>query len=266
MSRDELIERLGRMVGRGKITTAEAGRILRLFDEGRLRDVDLALESALSAPATVTAALAAEAARASVAGRVLLRRISLDGRRRLTIRLMEEFDENVFDIVRSFTRGQSGVRSLHSALLREVTNDLLREATLGAGRDLLPSEIAVLRARIDRQAAFLQRFMDEVAFRDIAGRPFSEKYILQRISQYKGEGLGAFYDFSEREFSDDYVFDYIPVDDGGTCSPCHQAGQGSPYLRGQGPIPGVVCVARGKCRCRREPRYAPEEARALRGG
>lgn len=253
------------MVRRDKITMQEAGMILRLFDEGKLKDRDLALALELSAAALLTPTLAREAARNSIAGRVLLERISYDGRRKLTIRLLDEFNDNVFGAVRSFTSGKSGAAALHEALLKEITDDILREATLGAGRELLPSEIRVLRPRIDEQAAYLQRFMDEVAFKKAAGNPMSEKAINARAKMYKGPGRQAFYEYGEAGFGPDYVFDYISMDDGGVCKPCLDAEAESPYLAGQGIFPTQVCLGRGKCRCVREPRFAPDEARRLRG-
>lgn len=94
MTREELISRLERMVrdyertkGRSGVSVDEAGMILKLFDEGKLDEKDLALAFAFSGAPALSVALASEAARNSIAGRVLVRRISYDGRRQLTIRL-----------------------------------------------------------------------------------------------------------------------------------------------------------------------------------
>lgn len=256
------------MVRAGKLTLEEAGKILRKFDDGKLDIRDLALAAALSLPLSITTEATIDAVSESVAGSVLIQRFSRDGRRELSIRTLEEFDDNVFRAARSFMRGQIPVFTLHANFLDEVVNDLYREATLGLGRELLPSELARLRRTIVEQSAYLQRFMDEVAFRNIIGNPYSEKYILARIKQYKGEGITQFYRFAETslESRNDTIIRYISVDDGGTCHKCIAAQNGGPYLPGRGPMPGSdTCLGRGHCRCRREPETNPAEARRLRG-
>lgn len=60
-----------------------------------------------------------------------------------------------------------------------------------------------------------------------------------------------------------YVYDYIALDDNAVCSPCMDAEANSPYIGGQGPMPGQVCLGGGNCRCYRIGRYAPEVAARL---
>ncbi len=54
-----------------------------------------------------------------------------------------------------------------------------------------------------------------------------------------------------------WVVDYISRDDVRTCTNCLEAQRQGPYLPGQGPMPGAVCLGRHRCRCRREYRYDP---------
>ena len=116
MTRDELIERLILLEQRGKLTEEEVLQIIRLFDAGKLKATDLALALSLSAPGAITSALALEAARNSIAGRVLVERISRSGKRKLTIRVVDEYTDRVFGIVNDYTKRFS-VRNMHRKLL-----------------------------------------------------------------------------------------------------------------------------------------------------
>lgn len=139
---------------------------------------------------------------------------------------------------------------------------------LGAGRGLTASELAVVDARVRAQLAYLSRFADEVALRrldEVPLAPLSEEAVGARLSLYGGEARASFYAARERDAAGGYVVDYVAADDGGTCSPCLRAMINSPYLPDDvdTPYPGRVCRGRGRCRCRRELRYAPDEHRAL---
>lgn len=267
MKREELVDRLIRLIDRDKITQEEAASILKLFDAGKLKSKDLALVMSLSVPTAITAARALDLARSSIAGRVLVERISRDGLRKLTIRVVDEYTDEAFKIVRSFSNNAFSVRRMHELLLKEIEADMLRQATLGVRRELLPSEIRQIRDRLLTQSAYLQRFMDEVAALRLAGREMSEKQILQRARRYAGQSLGVFWQFSEKEYNlgdkTETVHDYIAVDDEWTCQPCIDSQSRGPYLPEEGPMPGIICLGAERCRCERVPRHDPEKAREL---
>lgn len=131
-----------------------------------------------------------------------------------------------------------------------------------------------LAEQMTLQAAYLQRFADQMAGRLAAARaglpsftPPSLGQITERAAQYGGIGRALFFQAFEQHRQVDtgagWVIQYIARDDANTCSPCHNA-QGY-YLPGQGPYPGQICLGRHHCRCRRVTVYDPARYASLTG-
>jgi hypothetical protein len=128
---------------------------------------------------------------------------------------------------------------------------LIAQATAAKGRALLPSEL------LDIERDTIRTQMDYFAgFREDLGRnEHTRDYISARSKLYAGAGRALWYRIAEADAADGWVVDYISVDDSGTCSPCINAEANGPYLFGEGPYPGEVCLGRGRCRCQRQPRF-----------
>lgn len=92
----------------------------------------------------------------------------------------------------------------------------------------------------------------------------TEKQMIERAKLYAGIPRAVFWMYAEEsEGGYGWVSQYIDKDDDRTCEKCEKA-RGF-YLPGTGPMPGVVCLARGKCRCRRVMVYNLAEWERLRG-
>lgn len=274
MSRDEFIRRLASLVRGGQLTEAQAVELLMMFDRGLIDADQLALPNRESS-ALVTADVSLALLAWLLARRYGASRLALVGQTPAQALatghwVIEDFGARVRRLAPRLAAGD--VRGWHREMRDAIRDNLVVQAQLGGRRFLNAAEREALAGVANRQLAFLQRFADEAAARNLlagtpAGkglRPFSEAYIIARSELYAGEGYAQFFTYSESTLGDGYVIDYQAVDDKGTCSPCHRAELAGPYLPGQGPMPGRVCLGRGRCRCVRVPRRAPDEARVLR--
>lgn len=149
---------------------------------------------------------------------------------------------------------------------------LLAQAVLGAGGIPGTLQKARLEAKLRREAAFLRRFALAVML-GMAGAngprtPSDSDRVSNRSNLYSGVPRGEFYTAMEERLASltneevGWLVEYIPKDDDSTCEPCHAAA--GYYLPNQGPKPGEVCQGRGRCRCRRVPRFLPEIFAKLR--
>lgn len=132
-----------------------------------------------------------------------------------------------------------------------VSGYLIAQATAAKGRALLPSELLEIerdqiRAQVDYLAGFLQ---------DLKQQEYTRDYVAARAKLYAGAGRALWYRIAEADDPRGWVVDYESVDDAGTCSPCINAEMNGPYLFGERPFPGEVCLGRGRCRCRRQSRF-----------
>lgn len=139
-----------------------------------------------------------------------------------------------------------------------VAGHVIAQAVLG-GRGALRRPDAVA-ATLREQGGFLLGFADELALKRSRGETVTADAVTARADLYGGAGRKTFYQELEAYQAalgplPGWVHEYIPKDDAATCLPCHAA-KGF-YLIGQGPWPGDVCDGRGRCRCRRVPRYLP---------
>ena len=147
-------------------------------------------------------------------------------------------------------------------------------AQAGNGARGLPADLRAMIAAVEaEQAAYLSRFVDQIAIRQIAGSlpatwpprsdsalsAYGAEYLVNRMAQYGARGRAIFqaaeqYDGESTGYG--WIVRYIARDDDRTCGPCSEA-QGY-YLPGTGPYPGEICLGRHRCRCRRRPVFAPD--------
>lgn len=127
----------------------------------------------------------------------------------------------------------------------------------GTLRDQYPRLAERLIDAAQEQAGFLARFADEVAVSALLGRPLSPEAVAARSALYGGAGRAEFYRGKEIGQTGGWVIEYHARDDRHTCTPCLEAEEASPFLPGEGVFPGAVCRGRGRCRCRRVPRFDP---------
>jgi len=226
------------------------------------------------------------------------RTVPVDQRRRFVVSVMEDFDGDVFEDARAVIDGGMDAETWHERMLGRVRRDLLQQARLGKGRPLTPEELDDLQDVMDDQAERLKRFADEIATRnqlaenaeaaarrqlreegedvteeaveelveEFRARKMTTDQVAARSRMYKGSSYEQFWRKSEEQIDDaDVVVDYYAVDDSATCGPCQAAEAGGPYLPGEGPFPGSVCLGGGHCRCERVRRVDAETAAQLRG-
>lgn len=138
----------------------------------------------------------------------------------------------------------------HGQMKKIIEGYLLSQAIAALGRPLLPTELIEIQPTIDRQLKFLSDFL-----LDLIQREITVEYVTSRARLYSGAGRALWYRVAEARDGEGWVVDYHAVDDKGTCFPCHAAEAEGPYLMGEGPMPGDVCLGRGRCRCQRIPRF-----------
>lgn len=271
MTRDEFIDWLTQAVDLNLISVAYARELRRRYDAGEFDERELALplqerirtfqaDDNREALLLLLGLLGHRGTDAQEAeARFVLRGLSRTRRRRLLRTLQQEFEAEASRLATRLAR-TGDVRTWHRDMQQLVTRHTLEQANLGAAGRVFPQSY---RQQLDQVLRFhtgrLSRYADQVAIRQVQENPFSDRYLTWRSQQYAGAGRGEFFRANEvvRGRGAGWVVDYIAVDDTRTCSPCSTAARNGPYLEGQGPMPGAVCLGRNKCRCRRERRQAP---------
>jgi hypothetical protein len=177
----------------------------------------------------------------------------------------DEFENDVM----GFTR-PGLITGWHRWMIALVIGHLAQQAILGNHGRLTPTDVDRLDRTARRETRYLLRFADDVALAALSGKPLSEKAIVSRSEMYAGVGRAEFYQGIERHpelwprprteapdenLVDGWVAEFVALDDESTCDPCHDA-QGF-YPVSTGPFPGLVCLGRSRCRCRRVLRYLP---------
>jgi hypothetical protein len=160
----------------------------------------------------------------------------------------------------------------HAQMQRAVRNHLFMQEMAARGRELLPTEeLRLEQNEVAEQIAYVERFHAEIESNleaEAAGETASAvtpEGVAARSDLYSGAGRAKWFRADEEGSPDGIVIDYFAIDDAGTCAPCHKADSESPYLPGTGPMPGEVCLGRGRCRCVRVPRRSMTEWRRLSG-
>lgn len=272
MTRDEFIDLLSRLVADGELTELDAADLLAEFDAGKITDVPSVLraQEAIRPPDDHNSELALLALLALLASRNRPTLRPFPPRTALTMANAAQaiFERNVTNLAAALSNGDIVLADWQRSMLAEIEEHVLQQMFLANGEAVLtPLQRARLQTIVAEQGAYLQRFADQAALRQGLGTPFSEAYTANRSQLYGGVGRSEFFRGSEEsavargDVSDGWVFEYIAIDDRGTCSPCHAA-QGF-YLPGQGPMPGQICLGAGYCRCRRVAQYNPEMYRNL---
>lgn len=266
MKRKDFLAYLIRAVKDSFLTEQEARALLRRFDAGDIAEsmLSLSLDEAIT-PTTeddVQRGIVALAALGIVTNGTL-KRLTERQQEQTATKLQERFTKEV----RGFAyKSLEDLGGWQKSMSLTIQGHIIQQSLLGRLRPLDAQEIKTLDRVIRAQQAYASRFADEQASRLLQGNPFSVDYIGARSEQYNGEARAEFYRAKEGEADEGMVFDYVSVDDNGTCQPCIDAEQASPFLAGDGALPGDVCEGRGFCRCVREERYSPDEAAELREG
>lgn len=284
ITREELLDILERLVRRGKLTEQEAGDILRKYDEGEFTEDDLPLDDSDALILITLGILFLSLMPPHLLSFSLPARSRYDERFRAGDDLLATAEQLAAKLAKD-----RNYRAFHSDAMEAVKENLIRQLVLGKGAQLTPDEIAraqagtltreEIRAITQRvitpndiqrvqdealnQSAYLKRFVEEAAAREKAGKPYNEAYVKNRFQMYGGAGIGMFFQTIEAPLGPGWVINYIAIDDDFTCTPCIKADEEGPYLPGEGPLPGVICLGKRRCRCNRVPEFNPDEYRRL---
>jgi hypothetical protein len=241
--REEFIELLTRLVMDGFITLQEAESLIDEFDRGGTLPEGWAL------PLPLDEAVPDEEGLREAMNEALL--FFADVLSDAVDEIQDEFMRDVERLADDLRRGAITLKTWHEQMRDLIVDYLARAAQVGAQRAIVGDDEDELLEIFALQLAFLSRFADQAA----SGR-LSDAQIRERAKLYAGEGRALFYEQAGRTAAlYGWVEDYIAVDDRNTCGPCARAEAQGPYLPGQGPMPGRVCLGRGYCRCRRALRY-----------
>lgn len=173
-----------------------------------------------------------------------------------------------------FAAGRISLADWQEAQRRLNAGALAAMASLGNPRGTVQLQQR-LAAIEQEQAAYLQRFADQLSARQLAALmpgdddtrrgglllllEWGGGYIARRAASYSGAARGVFFEAMESSGTGTngagWVVRYEARDDDRTCSRCLDA-QGY-YLPGHGPMPGEVCYGGGACRCERMSVYDP---------
>ena len=267
--RERVIATLARAVSDHKLTEQQAADILRAYDAG---------ETAARLP--IPPAEAGQGLDEDEIALALLLLLALWREEGATIpatfaarlswarRLADGFQADARALAARLGRGELTLAEWQRSAETLIRRNIIQQARMGGGLQASRASAQGLRGIYQEQAAYLSRFADEIAAREMAGLPMSEAQIGQRTGLYAGRGYGQF--FREYETSGDgaagwgWVYRYEARDDNRTCYPCAEA-EGY-YLPGDGPYPGEVCLGGGHCRCSRWPEYNPAVYVGLTGG
>lgn len=155
------------------------------------------------------------------------------------------------------------VGAWRASMSESVAANIVQQKTAALRRALLPSETLDLLAPMDFELKKVSEFAEEIRAAREAERAMTSRQVGARSELYSGTGRAVWFKADEKGKASGVVIYYVAVDDKGTCEPCLDAENASPYLPGEGPFPGQVCRGRGRCRCIRVPRDEPKEFERL---
>lgn len=289
MNRDEFVDLLARLVGDGLLDEEDALDLLREFDAGTLSDVwqlPLPPQEAIRRhdDLVVVAALAlllslrrdrAQVVPASVGAPIPVTvtvPFTLTATVSTANTVQGAFEARVRALASQWTGNQITLAQWQTAMATEIEQHLVQQMAAGSRSQALSArQLQRLDDIMREQTAYLSRFADEIAGRQGAGQALSEAQIAIRSESYAGAGRGQFFreaeeaDLEQGNLGAGYVVDYISRDDGSTCLNCLDAQRAGPYLPGEGPMPGEVCLGRSRCRCRREARLDMQAYQEIAG-
>ena len=264
MTRPEFVALLAMLVRQRQITQAQSDAALDLFDSGDLTPDRLPLPVAEAMPSddSMKEALLLLLLLLGDSDMTRLlqgRPVPLLRRQRVRDDLRLRFESEAQRLARSLPA--AGVQGWHRAMRRAARDTLLGGYIVGLGRMPNGAEATRIADAVRSQMAHLYRFAGTLAVIEM-----SAAAIVNRAIQYNGRLIEWFQRGVEgADTTSGYVYDYIDRDDAKVCPACRDAGANGPYLPNEGPMPGQVCYARGRCRCERRRRYAPEEYARLMG-
>lgn len=255
MTVDEYESILVDLIQRKRITLDEAAELLKKFLAGDFEEDDLPLPIAEAKKRDDDAWLLLFSLQLSINRKTLIER------RRERGRVRRLFVVYATDDALSLTDRDITLHQWHSETMGIIGGAVLASWLAGNGTDgTRPSN----DDQVSRQLDYLYRFAAETHARRALDDPFSLEYMVNRSLMYGGAVRGAWFLGNESIYSGyGYVSQYIPIDDRGTCSPCHNAA--GYYLPGDGPMPGDICLGGDACRCERVTIYAPEIYAQLTG-
>lgn len=259
MSRDELAAVLADLVARKVLTEAEAVRIMALFDAGEFVPFDLPL-----VPEDDDAWLLGFAALLLLTGDNATQPLSRAKRRQTQSRLRQGFNSQMQQLGQQVATGRIPISAWQQQVYQVTTTYTRQMAIAGAGT--LPGAVTQqqVNALLASQWDFLVRFGLDMQARQAVERPLSVAQIAQRSRMYGGVGWAAYFMGQGEDAGWGDVERWQSRDDGATCRIC--AGlHGRHFLPGQGPMPGIDCVAGGACRCQRVPEHNPQVYQRLTG-
>ncbi len=280
MERAEFAALLLRLVDDGTIDTAQAADLLALYDAGDLGRPDLPQPPAQAirgldsndVAAALLLLLLLLGRGASTTAPATMPTLASAARLALATQLQEDFGRTVGHLAARLARGEIAVGDWQAIMGATLRTHHSQMVLTGLGADgLTGAQLARMDALLREQMAYLSRYADQIAVRQMMGSAWGEGYLANRSQQYAGVAWEQFWRHTEEanEANGDtgwgWVYDYISEDDASTCDPCLEAEIEGPYLSGQGPYPGQICLGRGACRCERRARYDPVIYLALVG-
>ena len=252
MSLAEYEELLADLVSRNVITIDEAKKLRQMFINGEINEDDIPLPIVQAQEKNDDAlllflSLALTGNRASLIAREAKRE-----------EIRQQFDAQMTALGYALAHDEISLLEWQQKARDAISGALSAQWAAGNGTEA-QADIAEI---IDEQLTYLYRFAGEAHARQALGNPYSNDYMVNRLSMYGGSVWGAWFRGNEAaDYDDGYVAHYIAVDDRRTCQACHNAA--GYYRINSGPYPGEICYGGGRCRCVRVIEYNPEIARTL---
>ena len=258
MTRAEFLKFLHRSVADEFMTEDEAADLLVRFERGEINESVLPLTVAASIDELdeedMQAALdelSGEKKRHGVLPLIVLSAFAVRAKARE--RLQDKFRDDSAVLAKKLVE-TGNTAEFQSAMKSLVKVHTVQQALVGAGRELDANEINQLSDEIVQDLAYLARWSDEIAARNLLGREFSGPAAEARAKLYAGRGRAQWFKFALAE--EEGLVDFVALDDDNTCQECLDADRNGPYQASDPsiPLPGDVCRGGGNCRCELVPR------------
>ncbi len=252
MTRPELVAILSDLVRRSAISLADARAVLTAFDNGTLTDLPF-----LAPAEDDNRWIVALALLLLLLGSTTVSTLSAAQRTRAHELLRVQYEAQVATMAASVAAG--GAVATWQAGMQTATAGYARQmAVAGAGTLPKPAVRAAVDAELRGQWGFLAAFAVTLIAGKIADKMMSEAAIRSRAVLYGQTGVGSFWRGSQPAAGDGWITHYDALDDDGTCGKCSEAERNGPYIMGSNhPVPGSVCLGRGRCRCSLRYEYNP---------
>lgn len=275
--RDQLIDYLARLVEDELITEAEARDYLQRFDAGEVAQFELPLtpdEQIIGVkerdlkPAEIALLLLLFGS--TNAGQQLDRMTHADRLGAIEL-VQDEFEATVTSLANRLKTGVLSIVEWQRGMAETVRDYTIQQARVGHVGALTLVDVGPLNESVQTNTAFLSRFGDTIAAETITKRELTLKRIINQAKAYGSSGRAIAYRGAEvvavgrGEIGGGWVIDYTTMHDDRVCRSCWDAERANPWLPTDGPMPTEVCEGWYACRCRRIPRFSPEDFAALGG-